>query len=198
MVRGSKKRAHPIAASTPSGMSPSSAVSILVETSNSSSSGFYSSGRGFYTCGTSTPLEVASTPPTTLTPFAQLPYSSSAPTSTPSASFATGLSLRPALSSSARPPALATLFTPSSLGVFNSRFLILPTADWYTRRGGRRHSRTCYRGVVAKGPASTLAGLGLLLSGERRWARPLHSRNCMSYCISRRDSGLIHDPTSFR
>ncbi|KAI5677739.1 hypothetical protein M9H77_08689 [Catharanthus roseus] len=58
----------------------------------------------------------------------------------------------------------------------------------HIRRSGRRHIRTDCRGIVARGPASTAVVLGLSLSGRRRWASPSHSRTCMSYCISRRDS----------
>ncbi|KAI5671417.1 hypothetical protein M9H77_11781 [Catharanthus roseus] len=57
----------------------------------------------------------------------------------------------------------------------------------HTRRNGRRHSRIGCRGIVVRGLARTPMGLGLSLSRGRRWERPLNSRNCMSYCISRRD-----------
>ncbi|KAI5666452.1 hypothetical protein M9H77_16305 [Catharanthus roseus] len=60
----------------------------------------------------------------------------------------------------------------------------------HTRRSRRWHSRTNYRTVVARGLGSTPTGLGFSLSGG---ARPLHSWTCMSYCISRRDSGSIYD-----
>ncbi|KAI5681308.1 hypothetical protein M9H77_02535 [Catharanthus roseus] len=63
-------------------------------------------------------------------------------------------------------------------------------ARMHTKRGRRGHIKTSSRGMVARGPASTPVGLGLLLSG------PCHNQNFMSYCISRRNSGSIHDPTT--
>ncbi|KAI5667676.1 hypothetical protein M9H77_17529 [Catharanthus roseus] len=67
----------------------------------------------------------------------------------------------------------------------------------HTRRGSRQHNKISCRGVVAKGPTRTPTGLGLSLSGGKRWARPSHIRTYMSYCTNRRDSGLIHNPMSF-
>ncbi|KAI5649015.1 hypothetical protein M9H77_35020 [Catharanthus roseus] len=55
--------------------------------------------------------------------------------------------------------------------------------------------RTGCRGVVARDLASTPAGLGLSLS--ERWTRPSHSQKCMSHYIIRRDSGSIHELSSF-
>ncbi|KAI5653868.1 hypothetical protein M9H77_31055 [Catharanthus roseus] len=133
MVRGSKRRAHSAAASTPVEMSTmgTSAYSASILPGTSLSSVTTSTPPGM-----STPSAAASTSPTTLTPFPQLPYSSLAPMSTPSSASSTAWMLsKPAPSSSARPstpdPSSAPSPTPSFEDVVDSHILILPTAYWY-------------------------------------------------------------------
>ncbi|KAI5676172.1 hypothetical protein M9H77_07122 [Catharanthus roseus] len=90
------------------------------------------------------------------------------------------------------PPISATTIAAASL----SSTTALPVTR-HTRRGRRQHNETFCKGVVSRSPVNTPVGLGLLLSWREKMARPSHSQNCMSYCISRRDSGSIHDLTSF-
>ncbi|KAI5676818.1 hypothetical protein M9H77_07768 [Catharanthus roseus] len=113
--------------------------------------------------GMSAALTIVSTPPASLNRFPQLSYSSLTPISTPSLSSATGTSSRPVPSISARP-----LLAPVQ-GIVDSHILILPTADraqMLSRRSKRWRRRTFYRGMVARGPASTPAGLGHPLTRE--------------------------------
>ncbi|KAI5681719.1 hypothetical protein M9H77_02947 [Catharanthus roseus] len=137
--RMSKKGAHsemstpPTATSIPPGMSPSLVVASPVEMSTPPVAASTPLETAF------TPQAAASTPLATLTQFSQLPYTSSAPTSTPSsASSAVGMLSRPAPSSSPRPPAPVPLsapsLAPSSQGVVDSLILILPTADSFNKQ----------------------------------------------------------------